>query len=468
MWLWAHRRGISLQHPYRNDPLDLTFKPLVAKLAELHLAEELDELLTETLVVWASKSIRYKGSEFAFYLSPATAAIQTWTPELTDQVLQTLGVLRKHHVNIIIPDYTGRTAYDYALKTGDQALIAYMLSWQLAEEHTYDVHNEPLLGMVEYYEGDRPDTLHIGSKFGRFPLIYMAIWYNDVNLARALFKAGVDPLSRYGDYSPIFSGLSPLYYLYLSEEGRLYESMALIPESEEKEIQLSRILFKVATYPTMWFYGYYGDDFRPPVWDFDRVNMLLEVGAEPDLDNILYKCVKSSQPELVKFWLEYSDWAYRDLSLELTEKGLINGVPATDSCVAMLIRTGVDPAFPVDWRGKNLFTMALEGMHTETVRAMLEQRPALITDEVWIGRKDQQVIQNPLNMIFGSLPQRSFAYTETSEEEMLQHLPAWKAMNQLLISYGADPDLVDHSGASPRQRLREYDYLPEAFFQVWE
>lgn len=467
---WAVKQGISVHHPYRFDPLDLTFMPLFHQACLMNAYELIEWMLEYDDSLAYSPSIRYHGSEHHYFASPASLVIKSFNGENEPEILPTLRLLKNAGIDVLVEDYRGNSPLDYAKASGQAEILRFMASWEKEARTSWEGGlKKEILRTMKGLRGAELDSLLIATDFGNTTVLALAVAIQDEQLVKKLIQAGANPMMQYGRGHSLL-GQTPFVHALLSGNESLVTTIisAFPSETEVGQRWLNQALKKTISVPLIEFYDYYDNPHSPDSYENRPTQLLLNRGAEADLPLFIVTNCQKGHPGQLAFWLSQPGV---DLSgkeyIDAIESAIQYGGASSDSCAAMMLKAGIDPRHYIDWRGESLFTMACRHVKPLTLETSLSLYPELVESEMWLGRKENMGYRNPLNIVINTLPAASFAgrplsAENFSEAKLSRHLESIR----VLIKYGADPDREDITGITPRENLTARTHLSQAVLEV--
>lgn len=469
---WAIKHKVAIHHPYRFDPLDLTFMPLFQQACLINAHELIDWMLKYDRSLAYYPSIRYHGSEHRYFASPASLVIKSFNGENEQEILHTLQLLKNAEIDVLVEDYRGKSPLDYAMASGQTEILRFMVSWEKeARSSCKKGLKKEILRTMKGLQGPELDSLLIDTDFGKATVLTLAVAMQDEPLVKKLIRQGANPMKQWGRGHPLLGQTPVIHALLSGNESLVMTILSDLPsETEEEQWWVNEALKKTVSVPMIQFYDYYDNPHSPDSYEYRPTQFLLNRGAEADLPLFIIKNCEKSNPRQLAFWLsqpgvDLSGKEYIDAITSAIQYGGIS----SDSCAALMIKAGIDPRHYIDWRGESLFTMACRHVRPLTLAISLSLYPELVEADMWLGRKDSLGYRNPLNIVINTLPAATFAgralaAENFSEEKLSKHIESI----QILLRYGADPDREDITGITPRENVRARTHLSEAILEVFD
>lgn len=469
---WAINNKIAIDHPYRFDPLDLTFMPLFQQACLINAHELIDWILKYDRNLAYFPSIRYHGSEHQYFESPASLVIKSFNGENERETLRTLQLLKNAEIDVLVEDYRGNSPVEYARASGQEELIQFMVSWETEARSSWERGlKKEIIRAIKGVPGPELDSLLIDTDFGKATVLTLAVAMQDEQLVKKLIRAGANPMKQWGRGHSLL-GQTPLIHALLSGNESLVMTILsdLRSETEEEKWWLNEALKKTVSIPMIQFYDYYDNPHSPDSYEYRPTQFLLDRGAEADLPLFIVKNCKKGHPRQLSFWLSQPgvDLSGKEYTDAITS-AIQYGGTSSDSCAALMIKAGIDPRHYMDWRGESLFTMSCRHIRPLTLAISLSLYPELANADMWLGRKESMGYRNPLNIVINTLPASTFAgralaAENFSEEKLHNHIESIR----ILLTYGADPDREDITGITPRENLRARTHLSAGILEVFE
>lgn len=468
---WAIKQGIPVYHPYRFDPLDLTFMPLFQQACLINAHDLIEWMLVYDRSLAYSPSIRYYGSEHSYFESPVSLVIKSFNGENEQEVLHTLRLLKGAKIDVLVEDFRGNSPLDYATNTEQEELISFMTTWIAESRGEWESSGrQEILEQTKGLVGPALDSFLIDTDFGPAIALALAVAMQDEILIKHLMEEGANPIKQYGRGHSFFGQTPFIHALFSGNESLAMTISSMLPDStSEEQWWLNQALMKTVSIPLINFYDYYDHGHSPDFYGTRVSEFLLKRGAEPDLPLFIVSSCKKHHVGQLAFWLAQSDDTSNKYYPEATESAIEHGGASGDTCASMMIEAGIDPRHYIDWKKESLFSLACHHHQSLTLKTSLTLYPGLVQADMWLGRKDSQGYRNPLNIVINTLPAASFAGMPFRPEDISEpRLSRLIESVRVLIQHGANPDRIDVTGITPRENLESRTHLPTVILVMFE